>query len=210
LPVAPVEESLVARKGRFAPAEFAHHVVNRGNDRRRVFLSDSDYDCFRALLAAAVRRHDVRLYSYCLMPNHFHLIAQPGTETALSAFMQWVTCRYACSFRQHTGTVGHGHVFQRRFWNAPLRSERAFTTVMRYVEANPCRAALVARAEEWAWSSLREREQPGDLLSPLPILLPHAWPALVNAPLPDGTLARIRRVTVRAPGRPLPEDAEVL
>lgn len=191
------------RKNRFAPPAYTHHVVNRGNERRLIFLQRFDYLAFSELLADSVRRYPVRLHAYCLMPNHFHLVVQPDEEGALSAFMASLTGRYACTFRQQTDTVGHGHVFQRRFWNAALSHAEVFTTVMRYVEANAVRAKLVARAEDWEWGSLHERAHPRGLLSPPPWALPDPWAALVNRPLPDRTLARIRRITVPKQGRPL-------
>ena len=200
----------MGRKNRFAPPGLAYHVVNRRNDRQTVFHEAADYTAFLDLLAAGVRRFRVLVFAYCLMPNHFHLIAQPQDEQALSAFMQWVTCRYACRYRQQTETVGQGHVFQRRFWNAPLYDDHAFLVVLRYVEANPLRAGLVDRAEAWGWSSMRERDQPGDILSPLPLALPAQWTEIVNAPLPEGTLAQIRRATVPTAGRPLAGDRRIL
>ena len=197
----------MARRTRLAPPECAYHVVNRGNDRRVIFRQDVDYTAFVELLEEGLRRSAVRAFGYCLMPNHFHLVLQPEEDHALSAFMQWMQCRYACDFRRRTATVGHGHVFQRRFWSAPLRSDRAFLTVLRYVEANALRAALVKRAEEWPWSSAGNRADSA-FLSSLPVLLPVNWLDVVNAPLPDATLSRIRRTTIPARGRPLSGDEE--
>jgi putative transposase len=199
--------TLLGRKNRFASARYAHHIVNRGNDRRTIFRQDFDYAAFLELLSEGMRSFDVRVYGYCLMPNHFHLVAQPGEDNELSAFMQRVTGRYACAFRRQTETVGHGHVFQRRFWNVALHDDRAFVAVLRYVEANPCRASLVGRAEDWQWSSLRERSGARGILSPSPVALPPQWTAFVNMPQPDGLLSRIRRLTVPAAGRALSGDA---
>jgi putative transposase len=193
----------LARKNRLATSDYAHHVVNRGNDRRIVFRERFDYAAFVDLLGASVRRFDVRLYAFCLMPNHFHLVVQPGDDLALSAFMQSLTGQYACAFRRQTQTLGHGHVFQRRFWNAPLYDDQAFYTVMRYVEANPCRAHLVDSAAEWEWSSMRHRTLSSTLLSPLPMPLPPRWEVFVDSPLPESTLERIRRVTTPSAGRPI-------
>jgi hypothetical protein len=81
---------------------------------------------------------------------------------------------------------------------------------MRYVEDNARRAGLVWRAEEWDWSSVRERDEPRDILSPLPLALPRDWITFVNAPLPDGTLSRIRRMTVPRAGRPLKDEDRML
>jgi putative transposase len=156
----------MSRKNRFASPEYAHHVVNRGNERRAIFLERVDYTTFLELLADGARTFTMRVYAYCLMPNHFHLIVQPWNASDLSDFMEYVTGEYACGLRRQTETVGHGHVFQRRFWNAAIADERAFLTVMRYVEGNAHRSCLVQRAEEWEWSSLRDRDERRDILSP--------------------------------------------
>lgn len=192
----------MARKTRYAPPEFAHHVVNRGNDRQKIFRKRCDYMTFLELVVAGVRRFPVMVYSLCLMPNHFHAMIQPDTDNALSAYMEWVTGQYACAFRQRTETVGHGHVFQRRFWSTPIRDDQAFITVMRYVEANPRRADLVEWAEDWEWNSLAHRAEGWLWLSAPPVVLPPAWESFVNTPMPSEVLSRIRRATVPQRGRP--------
>ena len=137
------------------------------------------------------------------MPNHVHLLVEPGTDAALSDFMQWTTGNYACWWRKRTLTLGHGHVFQRRFWSAPVTSAQHFYDVLCYIEANPARAALVGRAEEWQWSSLHERRYstPATLSVP-PMELPEDWIARVNAIQDVKTLTEIRREIARKRGRP--------
>lgn len=194
----------MARRNRYAPPGFAYHVVNRANDRRTIFRQHFDYAVFIELLADGARRFAVRIYGYCVMPNHFHLLVEPLESDELSAFMQWVTCRYACTFRQQTETVGHGHVFQRRFWSAPARDDEALLANLRYIEANPVRGALVSEANLWPWSSFADRPllSARKILSQLPIELPHNWPAAVNRVQDVETLNRIRRKLVPCPGRP--------
>src|SRR5262245_47564053 len=113
----------MSRRNRLTVAGTAYHVVNRGNDRRVIFREDADYERFLHLLAAGTERFGVELFGYCAMPNHFHAVARPTTDDALSAYMQWVTGCYACDLRTRTKTVGHGHVFQRRFWSAHLHDD---------------------------------------------------------------------------------------
>ena len=193
----------MARKNRFAPPESAYHVVNRGNDRQLIFRNHFDYTVFLELLAEGRRRFSVRIYGYCAMPNHVHLLVEPLEDGELSAFMQWVTCRYACHFRQVTETLGYGHVFQRRFWSAAAQDEEAFLTYLRYIEANPVRARCVAEADLWPWSSFVERRDGvRKILSPLPVALPENWAAVVNAPLHPDHLQELRKELVRSPGRP--------
>jgi putative transposase len=135
------------------------------------------------------------------MPNHFHAIIQPDSEGALSAYFQWALGRYACDLRSRTQTIGHGHVFQRRFWSDPIQDERHFLSVLRHIEANPVRARLAPRAEDWPWSSIALRSlirQP--ILDALPIHLPTDWTAIVNLPQPAAELEVLRTPETR--GRP--------
>ncbi len=68
----------MARIGRFVVPGLPHHVTQRGNRRERVFFGDDDYALYRDLLAEACAREGVAVWSYCLMPNHVHLILTPG------------------------------------------------------------------------------------------------------------------------------------
>lgn len=159
----------------------SYHVVNRGNDKRVIFATADDYDHFIHLLNYGREHADVSILGFCLMPTHFHLVVQPEAANALSTYMHWVTGEFAKSLRARTGTRGHGHVFQRRFWAAPLLDSAHLLSVLRYVESNALRAGLVRRAQDWRWGSLRERADPAPLiLDPCPIALPEDWETWVN------------------------------
>ena len=67
---------------------YVYHVINRGNDRTTVFHKTQDYEAFLSLLIEAKKRHRVKMFGFCLMPNHFHLVLEPAHQTALSQFMQ--------------------------------------------------------------------------------------------------------------------------
>ena len=192
----------MSRRNRFAPPEYVFHVVNRGNDRRTVFRDVDDFQAFLALLRSANHRFPITLFGYCLMPNHFHLLVRPQTATALSAYMQWVSCRYACDLRRRTDTKGQGHVFQRRFWSASVDGRIGLLVVLRYIEANPLRACLIDRAETWRWSSLAERQRGSGLAAPLPFDLPDDWLSLVNLQQRDEVLLAIRQTLLAKRGRP--------
>ena len=189
------------RKRRFAPTGYPFHVINRGNDRRKIFFEDADYEAFIHLLARGKQRYPVKLYALCAMPNHFHAVLEPEAERALSAYLQWVQGRYACDLRSLTRTTGHGHVFQRRFWSDGIDDAQHFLSVVRYVEANPVRAGLVSSADEWSWSSMALRTYEDEsLLDPLPFVLPDNWLGIVNEGQPLTEIKAIRRPEGR--GRP--------
>jgi len=52
--------------------DVVYHVINRGNGRQEIFHKDKDYEAFVTLILEAKERYPVKLYGYCLMPNHFH------------------------------------------------------------------------------------------------------------------------------------------
>ncbi|MGH9203533.1 MAG: transposase, partial [Vicinamibacterales bacterium] len=132
------------------------------------------------LLSLGKRRHSVKLFGVCVMPNHFHALVRPEEEGALSAYFQSVQCCYACYFRSRTQTVGNGHVFQRRFWSAQIQDDYHFLNVLRYIEANPIAGDLVVRAEEWPWSSATLRPRAAVVLDTLPLRLPLEWSEMVH------------------------------
>ena len=189
------------RSPRTAWAGAIFHVVNRGVERRKVFLDERDYERFITLLRKGKKRAAVKIYGFCLMPNHFHIIISPETNEALGVYMHWVTGKYAIEFRIRTETRGFGHVFQQRYWSRGCDEVAAFFLMLRYCEANAVRAGLVRRAEDWRWGSLcaRRREDMSVLDEP-PFELPSYWSALVNRPQFDWELAFARFRP--KPGRP--------
>jgi putative transposase len=166
------------------------HVVNRGNDRRKLFGSSQDYGSFLGLMAAARGRTGLRLLAYVLMPNHWHLVAWPETVEQLSQFMQRLTAAHAAIVRSRTRTVGQGHVYQGRYHSTVIGSEQQLFHTLRYVEANAVRARLVARAEDWPWSSLEERIGQPRLIDESPVTLPPVarWIELLNSPVAPSLL----------------------
>jgi putative transposase len=160
------------------------HVVNRGNDRRRLFAFNGDYESFLAILASTQRRVGLRLLGYVVMPNHWHLVAWPDSVPQLSRFMQRVTSAHAAIVRTHSHSIGQGHVYQGRYHATAVTDDVQLFRTLRYVEANPVRAGLVGRAEFWRWSSLDERLGSPRLIVDPPVPLPPVatWLDLVNTP----------------------------
>jgi putative transposase len=165
---------------------FAYHVINRGNGGATVFHKEGDYRIFLDLLVAAKTKHPVMLLGFCLMPNHFHLVVQPKTPEALSAFMQWSLTAHVRRYHKHYRS--HGHVWQGRFKSFPIQEDEHLLTVLRYVLCNPVRAHLAEKPDQWPWSSFQQ----GHLIDPLPILLPPDWNHLLETPLSLQELSRIR------------------
>jgi REP-associated tyrosine transposase len=159
------------RSPRCCPAGCIIHVLNRGVRRKRLFRSDDDYRHFQELLGRAGSRASMRLVAYCLMPNHWHLVVWPQSDQAVSAYVQWLSSKHACYFNRTSRTVGH--VYERRFRSVVVRDDRHLWTLLQYVENNPARAGMVARAEQWKWSSLTPC--PSVCISQSPVPRPSNW-----------------------------------
>ncbi len=130
--------------------DVAHHIAQRGVDRRAVFVADTDRQTYLGLLRENLREAGVRLLAWCLMTNHVHLVAVPETDHSLAVLLRRVHGRYAQYFNARA--IRSGHLWQNRFFACPLDREHLWRAVT-YVERNPVRAAIVRRAEEYLWSS---------------------------------------------------------
>jgi putative transposase len=140
----------MARPERVVVPGLPHHVTHRGNHRDPIFKHEDDYRVYLRLLCRSMKRYEVRLWSYCLMPNHVHLIAVPTRKESLSEAIRWAHGKYAELFNSLYDSVGH--LWQGRFGSAVMDEQYLFNAV-RYVERNPVRACLVKRAEDYVWSS---------------------------------------------------------
>ena len=179
---------------RLGSGGYVFHVLNRSARRVQLFGRDSDYRAFLDVMLEAQVRVPLRLLAYCLMPNHFHLVAWPSGDRELSGFMQWLTATHSKRWNVYRGGVGTGAVYQGRFKAFPIQAGSHFLTVCRYVEQNALRARLVSRAEDWPWSSLAARGKNchGVALSTWPVLPPSNWLELVNEVPSDEALQAVR------------------
>lgn len=141
----------MARLPRLVIPHQPQHIIQRGNDRQLVFRDVSDYAIFLNWLREAARQFKVAIHAYVLMPNHFHLLATPSDETGLARMMQWVGRYYVPYFNRKYERVGT--LWQGRFKASLIDSEQYFMTCSRYIELNPVRAGMVARPEDYPWSS---------------------------------------------------------
>jgi putative transposase len=181
-----------------------YHVLNRGNGRMQLFHKPEDYLAFCAVLGEGLHRYPVNLLAWCLMGNHWHLVLSPPTSEALPALMHWVGVTHVRRHHAHYRSAGGGHLYQGRYKCFGVQEDRHFLAVCRYVEANPVRAKLVERAQDWTWSSLGGGDKRAPLaLAEWPVEKPSRWKAIVNEPLPEQQIAQLQLSVNR--GRPFGE-----
>lgn len=185
-----------------------HHVTQRGNRGLDVFFTDDDRQQYLVWLAEYAALHALKVWAYCLMTNHVHLVVVPGSPEALARVLRPLQMRY--SQRINSAHQWAGHLWHGRYFSCPLDADHLWAAV-RYVERNPVRAGLVEVAEDYEWSSARVhcglRRDP--VLSPdIPLL--HAvpdWRGWLREPENNTTLALLRNRT--RDGMPCGDDAFV-
>lgn len=135
-----------------------YHIYNRGTEERKIFLNESYYQRFAVLLYLCNNTEPVRstpmqgrtlqsmlkeerentlvnICTYCLMPNHFHLLIQEKTDGGISKFMQKLLTAYTMYF--NTKNERTGALFQGKFKAKLINEDRYFWYLISYIHLNP-------------------------------------------------------------------------
>jgi putative transposase len=142
-------------RGRVLIENAAYHVTTRGNHKKKVFYEDADYIKFLGYLKRYKNKYDIRVYAYCLMPNHIHILAAPKDKDKLKKIMHCLNLSYCKYFNLKYGK--NGHLWQGRYKSNVILQDQYLINCATYIEMNPVRAKLCARPEDYKWSSYRYR-----------------------------------------------------
>ncbi len=138
-----------------------YHVTNRGNNRSSLFKDDDDRKAFLTILAQSVDTYQIRIHSYVMMNNHWHLLAQTPLAN-LSEFMRHFNITYTSYYNRRHKRVGH--LYQGRYKSFLVQEDEYLTMVSRYIHLNPVRISSMKRAGlnkrleylfGYKWSSLQ-------------------------------------------------------
>lgn len=142
------------RRSRLFLPKVPVHIVQRGHDRQPVFVQSKDFRYYLSNLQEMKDELLARVYAYCLMTNHVHLVVSSDEDvSSVSKLMRVVAgrqTRYVNRLEVRSGTLWEG-----RFKASMIDSEAYLLSCLRYVDLNPVRATMVATPEEYQWSSYR-------------------------------------------------------
>jgi len=124
-----------------------YHVTSRTNGKIDAFSGNVGQKILLQVLGKAKEKYGFMLHNFCIMPNHFHLLITPKTETNLSKIMQWIkTISAKCwNFSHNT----ENHLWGDRFFSRPIRDDEDYFAVYDYIDLNPVRADLVDNPIDW-------------------------------------------------------------
>lgn len=140
----------MARRPRVNLAGF-HHIVNRGVARGKVFKSAEDKEKFLKTVCKACDIYKVNIHDYCLMDNHYHILAETTSEN-LSLFMRQINSNYAIYFNKKYKRTGH--LWQGRYKSWYIIEEEYLYTLFRYIEHNPIQAKIAKHIGEYPFTLL--------------------------------------------------------
>ncbi len=129
-----------------------YHVTSRGNEQKDVFKSQRDREKFLEYLESATVRYGAVVHAYCLMSNHYHLLLQTPAGN-LSQIMRHINGAYTTYF--NIKRKRSGHLFQGRYKAILVEFDEYAMELTRYIHLNPVRVGMVARPEEYRWSSYK-------------------------------------------------------
>ena len=126
-----------------------YHIINRGVERRDIFIDDEDYEKFFEIVEESSEVYNFIIHSFCLMSNHYHLLLQTQ-EKNLSLIMRQINSRYSIYFNNKYKRVGP--LWQGRFKSFFVYDENYLTSLIKYIEDNPIKANLTQSIGQFKWS----------------------------------------------------------
>ena len=140
----------MARPYRLQGENILYHITSRGDDRKKIYISDYDYNKFLEYVLTAKDKYKFYLYAYVLMTNHYHLLIET-TQPNLSKIMQYINTAYTTYY--NVKRKRSGHLFQGRYKSIIVDGDSYFLELTRYIHLNPVKAKMVKSPEEYKWTS---------------------------------------------------------
>jgi len=167
----------MARKSRVHYEGALYHIIVRGNNRSYIFRNKDNKETYKKIVAKYKKRYRFKLYAYCLMDNHAHLLIEVA-DIPLSKIMQGIQQVFTQNYNRRNNTTGH--VFEQRYKSFLCDKDTYLLSLIRYIHQNPVRSKLTG-ALDYKWSSHREyieNPQLADVNFPLSLFDTHKKKAI--------------------------------
>lgn len=144
------------RSARIVVSNCPHYIIQRGHNRSRIYFENEDYHYYLNDLYEIKQQLDIKLYAYCLMPEHIQLILDPGNHPEnLGILMKRVSARH--TRRININQRRTGSLWDSRYKSSPIQAENYFLSCCRYLEYTPVQENLAQSPQEYQWSSHAHR-----------------------------------------------------
>lgn len=135
-----------------------YHVYNRGHHKMKIFRSNDDYSQFIYLMYRYKKHFDIMLISYCLLPNHYHMLLKLGQsekyKMQIPKIFQSFMTAYCCYFNRKYRLFGS--VFQSRFQVRRIENRNDYQSIIEYIGVDPIKANLNQEDNNYHWFYLRK------------------------------------------------------
>lgn len=132
-------------------SSLVYHIINRGIICQDIFHDDKDFNKFLAIIRNYKNLFSFKIYHWCLMNNHYHLLLELPNPTKLSKIIGPIQQIYALYHHSRYHTAGR--LFQGRFKSQAIEKDNYLLACGRYIERNPIRANLVQEPWKYKHSS---------------------------------------------------------
>ena len=149
------------RQARKKSSAGIYHIMLRGVNQQQIFEDSEDCDKFLQVLKDCKAISEFKLFAYCLMGNHIHILLQETNEP-IELLMKRIATRFVYWYNIKYQRVGH--LFQDRFKSEPIENDAYFLTVLRYIHQNPIKAGICKTVADYENSSYNEYFKSSDLI----------------------------------------------
>ena len=191
----------MARKRRCILPGAYYHVCNRATEKRVLFQTPADFDLWVKTLREALEIFPLKIHAFCVMPNHWHMLASSPSGPTFTKAMQWLGATHAIRWRKRADSVGKGAVYQSRYRCHRVKPNQVFWIVARYIERNPVRAGLTESPYNWDWSSAGQKNGTSIAIDEWPLAKPEKWEEFLQRGGNPVEEAKVREALIR--GLPL-------
>ena len=133
------------------------HIISRSIRKLKVFRNFEDFELFLKVLIDLKSSGSFKIFHYCLLHTHFHLVVEILSVKEFSKCLNWLKSRYVCAF--HTKYRLSGPIWRERYKSLLIENDKYLFACGKYVENNPVDAGLVEENKDWKYSSARHYEE---------------------------------------------------